>query len=229
MSTERAQPVRMSKEDFGNYVAKLQAYDFGKASFKYFDFSTISEVLQLDDEDKANCISVSSSFSQAILDQLTEKVYELYEMIDNADNDKYPNPLSEGSLRNSGMSLVRRIFYVANRSAINREIPISPKMYPYVHLDAKLNEFVSNLITLAYTFPTTPDSSRAGFRSVVVSLLVQAIVGGIGKISDEIQGKRGVFGNDLVKFDRGLPFAAPIKNKNGLFASDLFDGVKNLL
>ena len=97
---------------------------------------------------------------QELIDQLTAKAFELCEMIDNADNDNYPNHLSRGSLTNVAMSCIRRAFYIAvlSNPDLEQQVQIlnsksrNPKFnpYPFVEVDPQLLEYLSQLFLRIY-------------------------------------------------------------------------------
>ena len=95
-----------------------------------------------------------------LIDQLTEKAFELCEMIENADNDDYPNHLSRGPITNVAMTCIRRAFYIAvlNNPDLKKEVETltfkskDPKFnpYPFVEVEPRLKEYLSHLFLRIY-------------------------------------------------------------------------------
>ena len=94
-------------------------------------------------------------FSKEFFDLLCEKVRELILMMRNADNDEY-SPLSIGSINNVGMSLFRRIFFIANEKVI-REKTNGRIVYPYVNVDPLLSLIMKNIFLKMYFSPLCDD------------------------------------------------------------------------
>lgn len=102
-------------------------------------------------EDARIVITETFDYSEEIFDLLCEKVRELVLMMRNADNELY-SPLSIGSIRNVGMSLFRRIFFIANERAI-RENSDGKIIYPYIVVDRTLNDIMYNMFLHIYFSP----------------------------------------------------------------------------
>lgn len=96
-------------------------------------------------------VEKSFNYSDAIFKLLCEKVVELVLMMRNADTDEYP-PLSIGSIQNVGMSLFRRIFFIANEKVI-REKSNGEIVYPFVVVDPKLKHIMYNVFLMIYFSP----------------------------------------------------------------------------
>ena len=102
-------------------------------------------------EDARIVITETFDYSEEIFDLLCEKVRELVLMMRNADNELY-SPLSIGSIRNVGMSLFRRIFFIANERAI-RENSDGKIIYPYIVVDKALNDIMYNMFLHIFFSP----------------------------------------------------------------------------
>lgn len=87
-------------------------------------------------------------FSNGIFDLLCEKVRELVLMMRNADTDEY-SPLSIGSIQNVGMSLFRRIFFIANEETIRKKSS-GKIIYPFIVVDPKLIHIMFNVFLTIY-------------------------------------------------------------------------------
>lgn len=90
-------------------------------------------------------------FSNGIFDLLCEKVRELVLMMRNADSDKY-SPLSIGSIQNVGMSLFRRIFFIANEENIRKKSD-GRIIYPFIVVDPELKHIMFNVFLTIYFSP----------------------------------------------------------------------------
>lgn len=182
--------------------------------FVYRQFQYLLEYLNeipQEEQEKIGDVNVEQSFevSESIMNAMTEKVFELYDMLDNADNDEYPNHVSEGSLKNAGTSLIRRMFLVANAEAILREFSYGPQAYPYVVVHQGFNEFISGLILRFWKLPT-------GFRKVMVCMLVYALY------KDYVVTR-------YIQFNKPVPFAAQVNNRQGITGYALHDGLIHLI
>ena len=87
-------------------------------------------------------------FSNGIFDLLCEKVRELVLMMRNADTDEY-SPLSMGSIQNVGMSLFRRIFFIANEETIRKKSG-GKIIYPFIVVDPELKHIMFNVFLTIY-------------------------------------------------------------------------------
>ena len=82
-----------------------------------------------------------------LIDSLTLKLFELIEIMNNADNDSYPNHLSLGSIDNVFTSAVRRCYLVG----CNKDI------YPFVLINPELNHLMSKVFIFIYkSYLTNP-------------------------------------------------------------------------
>lgn len=102
------------------------------------------------DDPKIN-IEETFGFSDGIFRLLCEKVVELVLMMRNADTDEY-SPLSMGSIQNVGMSLFRRIFFIANEKVIRKKSS-GRIIYPFVIVDPKLKHIMFNVFLMIYFSP----------------------------------------------------------------------------
>ena len=102
-------------------------------------------------EDPKINVEETFGFSNGIFNILCEKVVELVLMMRNADTDEY-SPLSMGSIQNVGMSLFRRIFFIANEKVI-REKSGGRIIYPFVVVDPNLKHIMSNVFLMIYFSP----------------------------------------------------------------------------
>jgi hypothetical protein len=98
-------------------------------------------------------INVERSFgySTGIFDLLCEKVRELILMMRNADTDEY-SPLSIGNIQNVGMSLFRRVFFIANEKTIRKKSN-GQIIYPFIIVDPALKHIMYNLFLTIYFSP----------------------------------------------------------------------------
>ena len=87
-------------------------------------------------------------FSKGIFDLLCEKVRELVLMMRNANTDEY-SPLSIGSIQNVGMSLFRRIFFIANEETIRKKSD-GKIIYPFIIVDPELKHIMFNVFLTIY-------------------------------------------------------------------------------
>lgn len=120
------------------------------------------------------------TLDNSILTHLTAKVFELYDMLDHADDDSYPNHLSEGSLKNAGLSLLRRIYYVANSHNIHMafrtdENP-APVKYPFLQVPENVLRGLSAIILKNYLLEDT------AARSALISSLVCDIINNLSQL-----------------------------------------------
>ena len=102
-------------------------------------------------EDPKINVEETFGFSNGIFDLLCEKVRELVLMMRNADTDEY-SPLSMGSIQNVGMSLFRRIFFIANEKVI-REKSNGRIIYPFIVVDPTLKHIMFNVFLMIYFSP----------------------------------------------------------------------------
>jgi len=89
--------------------------------------------------------------SQEIIDNLTSKMFELVQMIEEADVDREGiNHVSIGSLDNVGMSVLRRCFYVAQ--IVNTPTIVNPNAnpYPFIQVDDGLRHYLCSLFMRIY-------------------------------------------------------------------------------
>ena len=99
-----------------------------------------------------------------VIDLMTEKMHELVQMFENADNDDYPFHLSIGSINNVGMTVCRRILYLAimdtysdgMKSVDKYESSPSRNPYPMVDMDHDvLLPYLSKLFLRIYKYKLT--------------------------------------------------------------------------
>ena len=90
-------------------------------------------------------------FSNGVFDLLCEKVRELVLMMRNADTNEYA-PLSMGSIQNVGMSLFRRIFFIANEENIRKKSG-GKIIYPFIVVDPELKHIMFNVFLTIYFSP----------------------------------------------------------------------------
>lgn len=115
-----------------------------------FMFQILEYVQDPPEDLKEYPIDIEKMFGYSIdfFDLLMEKVVELTNIMDNAD-DENTTPLSMGMIDNVGMSLLRRIFFIANEEVIrthtNGEI-----VYPYIIVDPKLKDIMRHLFLAVY-------------------------------------------------------------------------------
>lgn len=144
---------RMSYADFEEYINEIPDVKYSPASPRKLDMS--------------------------VVDMLINKVLELYEMIDEADNDDYANHLSRGSLDNSGLSLIRRIYYISNSDNIHKAFGTAhqqkPIKYPYLNIPDKVTKYISSVIVHGYHLPEQE-------RIDLLSHLVIDLIDNLGKL-----------------------------------------------
>lgn len=86
------------------------------------------------------------------MELLMEKVFGLITMMENALNNIDEEPyLSMGSIKNVGMSLFRRVFYVANMEAIINQF--HTETYPYIEVDDTLLEIMRSVFLKMFFSP----------------------------------------------------------------------------
>ena len=89
---------------------------------------------------------------RAKMDLLMEKVFGLINMMENALNGIDEEPyLSIGSIKNVGMSLFRRVFYVANMEAINTQF--QTEVYPFIEVEEKLLNIMKDVFLKMFFSP----------------------------------------------------------------------------
>lgn len=123
-------PLRLPKQIFHTFIQIEQLWSQFREHPQELDINH-SETLGLPNE---------------LIAELTEKAIELTEMMDNADNDEYPNHLSIGSINNVGMSCLRRCFFVAVKGKFNLEQPA----YPYIQVNTVLLDYLKDLFLRLY-------------------------------------------------------------------------------
>lgn len=96
-------------------------------------------------------VETTFGYSSQLFSLLTEKVVELVLMMRNADNDQF-HPLSMGSIKNVGLSLFRRIFFIANEKAI-REHTGGKIVYPFLNVEQELKDIMQYLFLTIYFSP----------------------------------------------------------------------------
>ena len=97
-------------------------------------------------------IETTFEYSEGIFERLSAKVKELINMMRHADEDNEEiHPLSIGSIENVGMSLFRRIYYVANEKAIRAKV--SAVYYPFIVVDKDLLHIMYHLFLKIYFSP----------------------------------------------------------------------------
>lgn len=170
-----AQPqvVRMNSEDVlrlkdiidPELENKILAFEAANSPACSCSIETIKEILELiknnpsgikDEngeliEDPEINIEESFGLSKGIFDLLCEKVRELVLMMRNADTDEY-SPLSMGSIKNVGMSLFRRIFFIANEEAIRKKSG-GKIIYPFIVVDSELMHIMLHVFLMMYFSP----------------------------------------------------------------------------
>ena len=77
---------------------------------------------------------------EEFVESIRSKLFELIEIINNADDDNYPNHLSMGSIDNVFTSAIRRCYLVG----CNKDI------YPFVIVSPELNYVMSKIFILVY-------------------------------------------------------------------------------
>lgn len=125
--------------------------------------------------DKPNSISINHVATLGLpsetITSLTLKMFELVDMLNNADDDSYPHHVSIGSIHNVGMSVLRRCFYVAierakqleqqpgsniTLSRNNRTKHVFPNEYPFVQVSKPhILRYLSSLFLRIYKFNLT--------------------------------------------------------------------------
>lgn len=97
-------------------------------------------------------IETTFEYSEGIFERLSAKVKELINMMRHADEDNEEvHPVSIGSIENVGMSLFRRIYYVANEKAIRAKV--GAVYYPFVVVDKDLLHIMYHLFLKIYFSP----------------------------------------------------------------------------
>lgn len=94
-------------------------------------------------------------YSKEFFDLLAAKVRELVLMMRHADGDEYC-PLSMGSIKNVGMTLFRRIYFIASEKQI-RERTNGEAAYPYIIVDESLLYLMRNIFLKIYFSPICDD------------------------------------------------------------------------
>lgn len=96
-------------------------------------------------------VETTFKYSTGIFELLAAKVRELVLMMRNADTDQF-HPLSFGSIENVGLSLFRRIFFIANEEAI-RAHSGGRIVYPFLVVDPELKAIMRHLFLAMYFSP----------------------------------------------------------------------------
>lgn len=97
-------------------------------------------------------VETTFGYSEGIFELLCAKVKELINMMRHADEDNEEiHPLSIGSIENVGMSLFRRIYYVANEKAIRAKA--GAVYYPFIVVDKDLLHIMYHLFLKIYFSP----------------------------------------------------------------------------
>lgn len=135
---------------------KVYRIPFRMPQAMYTLFRMIEQVIcQVHTKEEADALVIDQASTiglpQEIIDDLTAKMFELANMIDNADSElEGVFHVSKGSLENVGMSVLRRCFYVAhvhNTPQIGNQPEPS---YPYIEVKNELREYLCSLFMRIY-------------------------------------------------------------------------------
>lgn len=117
-------------------------------------------------------IETTFNYSEEVYNKLAAKVVELCDLLDNADDDDATFHISSGMIDNVGLSLIRRIIYICNESAIDRIIGDSGMLpYPYINSDSKLINVLKDTFLLIYSNPC-----RKFFIPMYVHLVLRLVI-----------------------------------------------------
>ena len=125
--------------------------------------------------------------SKGFFNKLTKKARNLFVMLDHA-GEPQKNPPTSGNVSNIGMSIVRRIYFIASEKEIREETE-GEKAYPFVCIDRDLLNIFKEMFIAIYFSP---------MREYLLPLYVYGIIGFCG-----FGGRNGV---GIVWFNRGNPY-----------------------
>ena len=167
---DKPQPKRLTGRDLSNIIARACQEAPQNQPFHvpvrlpkaiYNTFEQIEDLLfenDVNSEFSTLDINHAETFGTEpeVITDLTSKMFELVEMFENVDNDDYRNHLSEGSIRNVGMTVLRRCFYIALRHEYPSQMPLDDgsrpynELYPFCQVDPNLLKYLSSLFLRIY-------------------------------------------------------------------------------
>ena len=164
-ATIKPEPKRMFSADIAAYIKKIVdlaptdkvfhiPFKMPKEMFQLF--VKIEEILfnckTPEDVSKLSINHVETlGLPQEIINDLTAKMFELVQMIEEADIDREGiNHVSIGSLNNVGMTVIRRCFYIAQINSAPATINPRTNPYPFVVVDDGLRNYLCSLFMRIY-------------------------------------------------------------------------------